>query len=322
MHSDCTPTQAVWVGVDIAKEHVDFFVLNRKDNPRGRRPQRVAALAQLARELVELGVTHALLEATGGLERQAWAAFEAAGILVTVTQPSRVRHFARAAGVEAKTDQLDAGVAARFGEALSPEPTPLSSPALLRYRELLRQLNYFVQQRAQLRTRRHSVHEALVRQSLDRMIKAFGSEIDKLEKAVVAALAKLPAVAAQAERLQQAAGVGPKTAWALTAELPELGTLTGGQAAALAGLAPRARDSGSHRGRRWIGGGRGRLRTALYMAARTAVRVDSRLRAFYLRLQAAGKPKQLGLIAVARRLLVMLNAMIRDGSDWRAAPVA
>jgi len=247
MHSDCTPTPTVWVGVDIAKEHVDFFVLNRKDNPRGRRPQRAAALAELARELVELGVTHALLEATGGLERLAWAAFEAAGILVTVAPPSRVRHFARAAGVEAKTDQLDAEVAARFGEALSPEPTPLSSPALLRYRELLRQLSYFVKQRAQLRTRRHSVHEALVRKSLDRMIKAFGGEIEKLEKAVGAALAKLPAAAAQAKRLQQAGGVGPKTAWALTAELPELGTLTRGQAAALAGLAPRARDSGSHR---------------------------------------------------------------------------
>ena len=233
MHSDCTPTPAVWVGVDIAKEHVAFSFSTGKTTraAAGRSgPQRAAALAELARELVELGVTHALLEATGGLERQAWTAFEAAGILVTVAQPSRVRHFARAAGVEAKTDQLDAEVAARFGEALSPEPTPLSSPALLRYRELLRQLNYFVQQRAQLRTRRHSVHEALVRRSLDRMIKAYGAEIEKLEKAVGAALAELPAAAAQAKRLQQAGGVGPKTAWALTAELPELGTLTGGQA--------------------------------------------------------------------------------------------
>lgn len=322
MHPDSTPLPAVWVGVDIAKGHVDFFILNRKDNPRGRRPRRAAALATLARELVEHGVTHALLEATGGLERLAWAAFENAGIVVTVAAPSRVRHFARATGVEAKNDPLDASVAARFGAALEPPPTPLPSAGLLRYRELLRQLNYFVEQRAQLRTRRHSVSEPLARQSLDRMIRHYGTEVAQLEEAVATALAALPQRAAQAGRLQQAAGVGPKTAWALTAELPELGAVTGKQAAALAGLAPRARDSGASRGRRTIGGGRRHLRKALYMAARAAVRTDRRLRDFYERLQAAGKSKQLGLIAVARRLLVMLNAMIRDGSTWRAAPLA
>jgi transposase len=156
---------------------------------------------------------------------------------------------------------------------------------------------------------------------MERIIDSLSVEIERLESAVQAALEAMPQAAALAKRLRQAAGVGPKTAWALTAELSELGTLTGKQAAALAGLAPRARDSGAHSGRRSIGGGRQRLRQALHMAARTAVRVDRRLKLFYERLQAAGKVKQVGLIAVARRLLVMINAMVRDGVDWRPAPL-
>ncbi len=158
--------------------------------------------------------------------------------------------------------------------------------------------------------------------SLARVIKSLSTEIEKLEQAVGQALEALPEAARLAKRLQQAAGVGKKTAWALTAELPELGRLTGKQAASLAGLAPRARDSGTYSGKRSIGAGRPALRRALYLAALSAVRTDQRLRAFYQRLQAAGKPKQLGLIAVARRLLVMLNAMARDGSNWRPAPLA
>jgi transposase len=321
MCSDSTPSKELWVGLDVSKEHVDFYILNGKDNPSGRRPRRAAALAKLAAELAAEGVRHALLEASGGYERAVWAALEEAGMVVTVMQPRRLRQFARACGEEAKTDGIDAALAARFGKALQPAPTPLPSAELSLYRDLLRQLNYVVKQRAKLRTRRQRVAEERVQQSLDRIIAGLSSEIGKLEQEVETALAALPEAAALAARLQQAAGVGRKTAWALTAELPELGQVTGKQAAALAGLAPRARDSGAHSGRRSIGGGREAVRTALYMAARSAVRVDRRLKAFYERLQAAGKEKQLALIAVARRLLVMLNAMVRDGADWRPAPV-
>lgn len=321
MQGDCNPSTALWAGVDVSKEQVDFFILNGKDNPSGRRPRRVAALAKLAESGRALGVTHALVEATGGYERMVWAALEAAGIQVTVVQPRRVRYFARACGVEAKNDPIDAEMLARFGAGLQPASTPLPSAAMQRYRELERQLGYVVGLRAQLRTRRHHCEESEVRDSNERLIAGLSAEIEQLEQSVHRALAAMPETAELVRRLQQAAGVGPKTAWALTAELPELGTLTGKEAAALAGLAPYARDSGASSGRRSIAGGRERVRTALYLAARAAVRVDRRLKAFYERLQAAGKQKQLGLIAVARRLLVMLNAMIRDCVDWRPYPV-
>lgn len=322
MSPDSTSSQPVWMGIDIAKDQIDFFVFNRKENPSGRSPRRAAALTKQAKQWRQLGVSHALLEASGGYEREVWAALEAASIQVTVVSPSRVRKFADACGIAAKTDRIDASVAARYGEAVQPDPTPLPSPRMSRYRELLRHLNYVVDERAKFRTRRHRVGDSAVRRSIERIIDSLSAEVERLEHAVEQALEAMPQAAALAKQLKQAAGVGQKTAWALTAELTELGTLTGKQAAALAGLAPRARDSGSRSGRRSIGGGRQRLRKALYMAARTAVRVDRRLKLFYERLQAAGKVKQLGLIAVARRLLVMLNAMVRDGVAWIPAPVA
>jgi transposase len=322
MPLDCTPIAPIWAGLDISKEHVDYFVLNRKENPRGRLPRRASALGRLARSWRRLGVTHAVIEATGGFEREVWESLEKAGIAVTLIQPRRVRQFAGACAIEAKTDRIDAELLARFGAAIEPAATPLPGPAMSRYRELLRQLNYLVGERARLRTRTHRVRDALVRRSLARVIKSLSTEIEKLEQAVRQALEALPEAARLAKRLQQAGGVGKKTAWALTAELPELGRLTGKQAASLAGLAPRARDSGTYSGKRSIGAGRPALRRALYLAALSAVRTDQRLRDFYQRLQAAGKPKQLGLIAVARRLLVMLNAMARDGSNWRPAPLA
>lgn len=318
---DSTPSQQLWIGIDIAKNHIDFFLFNRKDNPSGRSPRRAVALAKQAQQWRAAGVTHALLEASGGYEREVWAALEAAAIEVSVVSPSRVRKFAGACGILAKTDRIDASVAARFGDAVHPAVTPLPSPQSSHYRELLRHLNYVVDERAKFRTRRYRVRDSAVRRSMERIIDSLSAEVERLEQAVEQALQAMPQAAALAKRLTQAAGVGKKTAWALTAELTELGTLTGKQAAALAGLAPRARDSGSRSGRRSIGGGRSHLRKALYMAARTAVRVDRRLKQFYERLQAAGKVKQLGLIAVARRLLVMLNAMVRDGVDWIPAPV-
>ena len=322
MPLDCTPVTPIWVGLDISQKQVDYFVLNRKENPCGRLPRRASALGRLARSWRRLGVTHAVIEATGGFEQEVWESLEKAGIAVTLIQPRRVRQFAGACAIEAKTDRIDAELLARFGAALEPAATPLPGPAMSRYRELLRQLNYLVGERARLRTRTHRVRDALARRSLARVIKSLSTEIEKLEQAVRQALEALPEAAQLAKRLQQAGGVGKKTAWALTAELPELGRLTGKQAASLAGLAPRARDSGTYSGKRSIGAGRPALRRALYLAALSAVRTDQRLRAFYQRLQAAGKPKQLGLIAVARRLLVMLNAMARDGSNWRPAPLA
>ncbi len=256
MPLDCTPVTPIWVGLDISQEQVDYFVLNRKENPCGHLPRRASALGRLARSWRRLGVTHAVIEATGGFEREVWESLEKAGIAVTLIQPRRVRQFAGACAIEAKTDRIDAELLARFGAALEPAATPLPGPAMSRYRELLRQLNYLVGERARLRTRTHRVRDALARRSLARVIKSLSTEIEKLEQAVRQALEALPEAAQLAKRLQQAGGVGKKTAWALTAELPELGRLTGKQAASLAGLAPRARDSGTYSGKRSIGAGR------------------------------------------------------------------
>ena len=293
-----------------------FFVLNRKENPSGRRPRRVKDLAGLAAELAEFEPQLVVIEATGGLELMLWAALESAGLTVAVVNPKRVRDFARSLGWLAKTDKLDAGVLARFGELLRPAPTRLPSPATRAGRELLRHLDSLVVMRAQQRTRKRQLESTLVLESVERVIASLSEEIGRLEEQVEQGLRELPGEHERAAQLRTAPGVGPKTAWALVAELPELGQRTGKEVAALTGLAPVARESGNYRGRRAIAGGRGRVRKALYMAARAAVRCDPHMAAFRQRLLAAGKPKQVALIAVARKLIVALNAMIRDNRTW------
>ena len=308
------------VGIDVSKEYVDFFVLNSKGDPSGRRPRRAEDLTMLAAELAALKPRLVVMEATGGLETVVWAALEAAGLRVAVVNPKRVRDFARSLGWLAKTDRLDARVLARFGELLQPAPTRLPNRAAREGRELVRHLNALVGMRAQQRTRKRQLEGEGALASAERVIASLSEEIALLEQQVAQALLEGPGQCQRAAQLRTAPGVGPKTSWALLAELPELGQLSGRQVATLAGLAPMARDSGRFRGRRRIAGGRARVRTALYMAARAAVRCDPHLAAFRARLLAAGKPKQVALIAVARKLLVALNSMIRDRRPWIPLP--
>ena len=317
MSTDSTP---IIVGIDVSKPYVDFFVLNSKANRSGRRPRRVRELIALAAELATLEPQLVVLEATGGLETAVWAALEAAGLRVAVVNPKRVRDFARSLGLLAKTDRLDARVLALFGERLRPAATRLPSRELRDLRELLRHLDALVGLRAQQRTRKWQLQGAAVLASAERVIASLSQEIALLEQQVEQALREQPAACQRATQLRTAPGIGPKTCWALLADLPELGQLSARQAAALAGLAPLARDSGQFRGRRRIAAGRPRVRKALYLAARAAVRCDPHLAAFRARLLAAGKPKQVALIAVARKLLVALNAMIRDDRPWIPLP--
>ena len=317
MSTDSTP---IIVGIDVSKPYVDFFVLNSKADRSGRRPRRVRELIALAAELATLEPQLVVLEATGGLETAVWAALEAAGLRVAVVNPKRVRDFARSLGLLAKTDRLDARVLALFGERLRPAVTRLPSRQLRDLRELLRHLDALVGLRAQQRTRKWQLQGAAVLASAERVIASLSQEIALLEQQVEQALREQPAACQRATQLRTAPGIGPKTCWALLADLPELGQLSARQAAALAGLAPLARDSGQFRGRRRIAAGRPRVRKALYMAARAAVRCDPHLAAFRARLLAVGKPKQVALIAVARKLLVALNAMIRDDRPWIPLP--
>ena len=315
-----TDSTRIIVGIDVSKPYVDFFVLNSKANRSGRRPRRVRELIALAAELATLEPQLVVLEATGGLETAVWAALEAAGLRVAVVNPKRVRDFARSLGLLAKTDRLDARVLALFGERLRPAATRLPSRQLRDLRELLRHLDALVGLRAQQRTRKWQLQGAAVLASAERVIASLSQEIALLEQQVEQALREQPAACQRATQLRTAPGIGPKTCWALLADLPELGQLSARQAAALAGLAPLARDSGQFRGRRRIAAGRPRVRKALYLAARAAVRCDPHLAAFRARLLAVGKPKQVALIAVARKLLVALNAMIRDDRPWIPLP--
>ena len=317
MSPDSTP---IIVGIDVSKGYVDFFVLNSKADRSGQRPRRVRELIALAAELARFEPQLIVLEATGGLETAVWAALEAAGLRVAVVNPKRVRDFARSLGLLAKTDRLDARVLALFGERLRPAATRLPSRQLRDLRKLLRHLDALVGLRAQQRTRKWQLQGAAVLASAERVIASLSQEIALLEQQVEQALREQPAACQRATQLRTAPGIGPKTCWALLADLPELGQLSARQAAALAGLAPLARDSGQFRGRRRIAAGRPRVRKALYLAARAAVRCDPHLAAFRARLLAAGKPKQVALIAVARKLLVALNAMIRDDRSWIPLP--
>jgi transposase len=317
---DSTPVSAPvrCAGLDVSMEHVDFFFSTGKETLSGRLPRQAEQLDSLARQLRDAGAELVVLEATGGYGTLPWSVFEHAGLAVAVVNPRRVRHFAGSLGLQAKTDRLDAILLAQFGERLRPAATPLPDAHMRGFQQLLRHLAEVVDQRARWRTTLHRA-EGQARASLQRLIAAISAEIRLLEQQLDAAASCSPELLTLTGRLQTAPGVGPKTAWMLAAEMPELGSISARQAASLAGLAPRARDSGNYRGRRTIGGGRPRVRRALFVAAWNARRRDAGVAAFYDRLLAAGKPRKVINIAVARKLLVALNSMIHNHADWRPA---
>lgn len=316
-HHNCST-----IGIDIGKDFVDFFFLNRENQrERGRSPRSPKALAALAQQLREAGGERVVIEATGGLETLVWAVLESAGLKVCLVNPQRVREFARALGRLAKTDPTDAEVLSLFGDRIEPPVTPRPGVEACEQRELVRRREALANLLGEERVRLQQTDCEAAAASVKRTIEWMSGEIKRVEQDLRERLEAMPApVRKRAKRLRSAPGVGEITAWTLLAELPELGTISGREAAALAGLAPWARESGRYRGRRCIGGGRARVRRALYLAAWSAVRADRGLAAFRERLLATGKAKQLVTIAVARKLLVALNAMLRDDSSWKSAP--
>jgi transposase len=259
-----------------------------------------------------------VLEATGGYEVAVTAALGTAGVPVAVVNPRQVREFARGIGQLAKTDALDAAVLARFAEVVHPTPRPLPeaqaqelSALLTRRRQLL----------AMLIAERQRLATALlaVRPHISRHIRFLEAELADLDRQLRDAVQASPLWREQEDLLRSTPGIGPTTALALLAEVPELGQLTRKKIAALVGVAPFPCDSGKLRGRRIIWGGRARVRTALYMATLVATRHNPLIRAFYQRLCAAGKPKKVALVACMRKLLTILNAMVRHHTPWCAA---
>ena len=278
-----------------------------------------ASLKKLAKQLLSHQPQGVVLEATGGLEAVVINLLGEAGLPVMRMNPKRVRDFARAHGLLAKTDALDAYVLALFGARMQPTVRPWPTAELQRLAALVTRQQQLTTMRATELTRQEQVSEPALRKSVKRSIAFLAKELARLEEELTAYLAESEAWTAQEALLRTAPGVGPKTARMLLAQLPELGRCNRREIASLVGLAPVACDSGQWRGHRRIQGGRGPVRTLLYLATWSTVRVPGVLRDFYQRLVAAGKPKQLVLIAVARKLLLALNEMMRTNSPWRPA---
>lgn len=307
-----------WIGIDVSRDWVDVVVLiEERIEQRGRWARTEENLGRLAQQFTHYAPQGVVLEPTGGLEAKVVAALAEAGLPVMRINPKRVRDFARAHGLLAKTDSLDAYVLALFGRRMQP---PLRAfpekerEQLARWVGRQRQLTDL---RAKERVRLQQTEEPLLRESIQRVIALLGEELDRLEQQLVRWMADSVVWREQEALLRTAPGVGPKTARVLLAYLPELGRLNRRQIAALAGLAPFACESGQWRGQRHIRGGRSVVRVALFLASWVAVRSHGPLRDFYLGLIGRGKPRKVALLAVARKLLLALNEMLRVHQPWQ-----
>ena len=308
---------AVVVGIDVSKDRLDVHV-----RPTGEifTVERTAAgLDALCCRLRRIAPRIVALEATGGFETIATAALAAAGLPVVVVNPAQVRSFARALGRRAKTDPIDAAVIAHFAAATEVEVRPLKD-------ESTRLLGEFVGRRRQItemiraeHNRGRRITEPRLRESIARLAEALERELAVLDADIDTAVRGSTLWRATEDLLTSVPGVGPVIARTLIAELPELGALDRRKLASLVGLAPYTRQSGRWKGLSRIGAGRGSVRTALFMGAMVAKRFNPTLKAFYERLLAAGKPKMVATIAVARKLLTVLNAIMRDQRPWQSA---
>jgi len=305
---------ACFVGIDVAKATLDVVV--RPSGEHWSAANDDGGIAALVKRLRPLTPALIVLEATGGFETAAVAAVVAAGLTVVVANPRQVRDFARATGQLAKTDALDAQVLALFAERVRPEPRPLPDAAvqgldalLTRRRQLLEML---VAEQNRL-----GFAAVAVRRDITQHIHWLERRLRDVDGDLEQAVRSSPVWRLKEDLLRSVPGVGPVVSRTLLGELPELGTLTHKQIAALVGVAPRARDSGSLRGKRMVWGGRASVRAALYMGALVASRRNPVIRAFYQRLRAAGKPAKVALVACMRKLLTILNAILRTGTPWR-----
>jgi transposase len=305
------------VGIDVSKDHLDVAV-----HPAGEAftvERNAAGLDQLMVRLRELRPAIVALEATGGYETVAAATLASAGLPVVVVNPAQIRAFARALGRHAKTDPIDAAVIAQFAFATKPEVRPLPDEATRLLSDLVARRRQIVEMMAAEGQRERRLINKRLKKSIARLRKALEKELAELDDEIDQSVRGSPAWREKEDLLASVPGIGPVIARTMIADLPELGTLTGKQIAALAGLAPFTRQSGQWRGKSFISGGRTAVRTALFMGAMVARRHNPVLRAFFERLVAAGKPKMVALIAVARKLLVILNAIIRDNRPWQTA---
>lgn len=304
----------VCVGIDVSKDQLDVHVRPGGEAFHLRRDGE--GLAALVERLGALPCGVVAVEATGGFETVVAAALAGAGLPVVVVNPAQIRHFAQALGKRAKTDPIDAAVIAHFAEATKPAVRPLPDEATRLLADLVTRRRQIVTMIGAERQREKRA-PARVRKSILRLIAALEKELASLDRDIDESVRGSPAWRAREDLLSSVPGIGPTIARTLIAELPELGSLDRRQVASLVGLAPFTRQSGKWRGKSFIGGGRAGVRSLLFMGAMVGIRYNPVLKAFRDRLVAAGKPKIVALIATARKLLTILNAILRSGQPWR-----
>ena len=306
---------ALSVGIDVAKHTLEWNVAGEERIQHARNEPR--PIAQLARQLVALEPTRIVVESTGGYERTLVAKLAEAGLPIVVVNPRRVRSFGQALGMLAKTDSIDARLLALFGEKAEPPIRPIPQGRARLLADLGARRRQLVAMSVAEKNRRDRA-SAAVRRSIDAMLRVLAGQVRALDRRIDQALGEDVESAELASLLQTVPGVGPGVARTLLVDLPELGHLGRREIASLVGVAPFARDSGKLRGVRYIRGGRASVRTVLYLAAMTAARFNPVLRDLYQRLREAGKPPKLAFVAVARKLLVILNAIARERTAWQA----
>lgn len=313
--------EGIFVGIDVAKVQVD--VAARPTDDRWTVSNDDAGISQLASRLKDIEPTLVLLEASGGLELPLVAALATEEIPVVVVNPRQVRDFARATGKLAKTDSLDAAVLAHFAEAVRPPVRPLRDAETQALNSLAARRHQVMTMLVSEKNRLNAAATIAVRPRIEAHIEWLQGELDDMDEDLSRTLRQSPVWREKDDLLRTVPGVGEQLSLTLLAYLPELGTLDRRQIAALVGVAPFSRDSGTLRGKRTVWGGRARVRAALYMGALVASRFNPVIRDFYQRLLASGKPKKLALTACMRKLLVILNSMLKHRSSWRdTTPVA
>lgn len=307
-------TAPVFVGIDVSKDRLDVAL--RPTSDRWAIAHEESGIAALVVRLRRLAPALIVLEATGGLEVPLVGALAAAGLPVVVVNPRQVRDFAKATGTLAKTDALDAAVLAQFAEVIRPALRPLPDAATQALSALLGRRRQLVEMLTAEKNRLGSAPPP-VRKGIRAHITWLERHLTDTDEDLADAIRESPVWREKDDLLRSAPGVGPVLATTLLANLPELGTLTRQQIAALVGVAPLNRDSGTLRGRRRVWGGRAHVRAVLYMSALTATRYNPVIRAFYARLCAAGKAKKVALTACMRKLLTILNSMVKHRTRWQ-----
>lgn len=303
----------IFVGIDVSKAQLDVAL-----RPTGRFvvPNDDAGIAQLLERLQATAPTLILLEATGGIELPLTGALAAAGLPIVVVNPRQIRDFAKAVGQLAKTDALDAQVLAHFAEVVRPTPRPLPDVETQELAALVTRRRQLIEMLTAEKDRVASAR-IVIRKQLRAHITWLERALNQADTDLAEAIRQSPVWREKEELLRSVPGIGPVLTTTLLANLPELGTLTHKQIAALVGVAPLNRDSGTLRGKRTVWGGRAQVRAALYMAAIVAARFNSVICGFYQRLCAAGKAKTVALVACMRKLLTIVNAMLKHRTPWR-----